>query len=334
MPGSNIAFQVLGTGEYRPGRWVSSEEFDRRWGKNAGWTFERTGVAERAFAAEGDDIVAMGTAAARRALESANIQGTELDAIIAVGSVPAQAIPCTAVFLQRALNLAGSGIPAFDVNATCLGFLAALDLVAQAIATGRYRRVLIVASELASAGLNWDDPSTAGLFGDGAAAVVVGAPRTVGAVLLASHLQTYSEGAEYCQVRAGGTQLHPRQHPDQFLAGTFFEMSGRPLYRLAAELLPGFLNTLLDRAGISAEDVDVWIPHQASGLAIGHLQAALSIPAEKLVLTLRTHGNQISASLPVALHHGIANGRVHNGDVVALIGSGAGVSFGGVILRY
>ena len=334
MPGSGIAFQVLGTGEYIPGRRVSSEEFDRRWGKPIGWTFERTGVAERAFVAEGEDVVAMGAAAARLALDSANIKDTELDAIIAVGSVPVQAIPCTAVFLQRALNLAGSGIPAFDVNATCLGFLAALDLVAQSIATGRYRTVLIVASELASAGLNWDDSSTAGLFGDGAAAVVVGVPRKDGAVLLASHLQTYSEGADFCQVRAGGTRLHPRQHPDQFLAGTFFEMSGRATYKLAAELLPGFLSTLLERSGVRAGDVDVWIPHQASGLAIGHLQAALSIPAGRLVLTLETHGNQISASLPVALHHGIASGRVRPGDVVALIGTGAGLSLGGAILRY
>src|SRR6202034_1669473 len=100
------------------------------------------------------------------------------------------------------------------------------------------------------------------------------------------------EGADYCQVRSGGTRLHPREDLEAFLAGAYFEMSGKKTYRLAAALLPGFLEKLLGRAGIRPEEVDVWVPHQASGLAISHLQAALSLPSDHFVLTLETHGNQ------------------------------------------
>jgi 3-oxoacyl-[acyl-carrier-protein] synthase III len=151
---NRVALQLLGSGEYIPGLRVDSSEFDRRWGKPAGWTQDQTGVVTRAFIAPGEDVVTMGAAAARAALGDAQVDPGSLDAIIAVGSVPAQAIPCTAAFVHRELGLGSSGVAAFDVNATCLGFLAALDMVAQGIATGRYRRVLLVASEVASAGLN------------------------------------------------------------------------------------------------------------------------------------------------------------------------------------
>ncbi len=252
----------------------------------------------------------MGAAAAREAVSSADIAPHELDAVIAVGSVPIQAIPCTAVFLQRELGLSELGIPAFDVNATCLGFLVALDLVAQSIATGRFRRVLIVASELAAAGVDPDDPLTAGLFGDGAAAIVVGASTQSDCRLLATELRTYSDGAEYCQVRAGGTQLHPRVDLEAFLGGTYFEMQGRATYRMAAERYPEFIACLCRRADVRVADVDVWVPHQASGKAIEHLADALNIPRDRMVLTLETHGNQISASIPAALHAAVTKRRI------------------------
>jgi len=333
MTSKGIPLQILGTGEYVPGRRMASEDLDRRWGKAAGWTLEHTGVASRAFVEDGETAITMGVAAARSALGNADVPSERLDAIISVGSVPYQAIPCTAVFLQRALGLAESGIPAFDINATCLGFLVALDLVGQAIATGRYRTVLIVASEPASLGLNWDDPMTAGLFGDGAAAVVIGARRRDGACLMAAHLQTFSAGIEHCQIRGGGSGLSPRHNPDAAYAASVFEMQGREAYRLAAEFLPDFLRTLFERAQVAPESIDAWVPHQASGRAIHHLQRALRIPSERLVLTLETLGNQVSASLPTALHRGLSQGRIRSGNTIALVGSGAGLSFGGAVLR-
>jgi 3-oxoacyl-[acyl-carrier-protein] synthase-3 len=334
MSSTGIALQILGTGEYVPRQRVDSEAFDTRWGKSRGWTQRHTGVATRAYAGPGEDVVTMGAAAAREALAAAGVDAPQLDAIICVGSVPYQAIPCTATFLQRALGLQDSGIAAFDVNATCLGFIVALDLVAQAIATGRYRTALIVASECVSIGLDASDYTTAALFGDGAGAAVVGAPTHSGPRLRASHVQTFSAGLEHCQIRSGGSAVNPHTRLDEFLKGTVFEMQGRQTYKLAAELLPQFLATLLNRAGAQSPEVTTWVPHQASGRAIAHLQKLLALPTERFISTLESVGNQVSASLPVALHRGIASGRIRPGDVVALVGSGAGLSFGGVVLDF
>jgi len=329
----HIALQILGTGEYIPPNLVASEDLDERLGKPSGWVFEHTGVATRAFAGAADNTITMGAKAARSALGSAGIDAHELDAIISVGSVPYQAIPCTAAFLQRELDLAESGIPAFDINATCLGFLVALDLVSQAISTGRFHTVLIVASEPASVGLNWDDPLTAGLFGDGAAAIVVGSARRPESFLLASHMQTYSAGIEFCQIRAGGSGLSPRLNPEAAFAGAVFEMQGRQAYKFAAEYLPAFIANLLQLAEIRYEAIDFWIPHQASGRAVEHLRHTLDIPTERIALTLRSLGNQVSASLPIALHRTLAAGQVQQGSTVALVGLGAGLALGGAILR-
>jgi 3-oxoacyl-[acyl-carrier-protein] synthase-3 len=328
-----IPLQILGTGEFVPSNHVDSEAFDRTFDRSLGWTFEQTGVRRRAHASPQEHVVSMGAAAARQALCSAGIAGEKLDLIVSVGSVPAQAIPCTAALLQRELGLADSGSAAFDLNATCLGFLAALDLIAQGMATQRYRTVMIVAAERASIGLRPSDSVTAGLFGDGAGAVILG--RGDGhSALLASHFKTYSLGADLCQLRAGGSLLNPHTDPDSYLQGCYFEMRGRPLYRLVKEKMPQFIADLLGQAGLDQQGVDVWVPHQASGHGLDHMQRALGLPLERLVRTLETHGNQVSASLPIAFHHGIASGKIRRGSTVALVGTGAGLSLGGAVLRF
>jgi len=329
-----IPLQILGTGECIPSHRVDSDEFDRRFDKASGWTFAQTGVRSRAFAANGESVVTMGAAAARDALSNAGISAADLDLMVAVGSVPAQAIPCTAALLQRELGWSQLGIASFDVNATCLGFLAALDLISQSLATQRYGTVLIVGSERPSVGLRQTDPSTAALFGDGAGAIVVGARPGQAGALLASHFQTFSDGAEHCRLRAGGTDLHPRMDHDTFLDGSYFEMSGRRIFRLAVERMPSFLGTLLSRARLDASDVDVWVPHQASGHGVEHMRQLLGLPAQRFVSTLETRGNQVAASMLVALHHGIRSEQIRPGDVVALVGTGAGLSLGGALLRY
>jgi 3-oxoacyl-[acyl-carrier-protein] synthase-3 len=334
MFGNGIALQILGTGEYTPRRRVPSTELDRRWGKADGWTARHTGVESRGYADDDENIIAMGASAARQACAAAQIDADRIDAIIAVGSVPYQAIPCTAVFLQRELGLGHSGIASFDINSTCLGFLVALDLVSNAIATGRYGNVLIVASERASQGLNDDDSSTAGLFGDGAGAILIGAPRRAGARLRSALVQSYGDGVECCQIRAGGSRLPPRASMTEFFGATHFEMNGRLTYKMASELLPDFLKSLWERSASSAAEIDVWVPHQGSGRAISHLQSALKLPADRFVLTLSTHGNQVSASLPVALHRGITEQRIKPGQRIALIGMGAGISIGGAVLDF
>lgn len=331
-----IGLRILGTGEYAPARRIPSTYFDERAGREPGWTERHTGVNSRGFAGDGESVLHMGVAAARQAVERAGLTLQDIDALISVGSIPAQSIPCTAALLQRELGLGETGLPAFDVNATCLGFLAAFELLAPALHLQRFRRVLLVASERPSGLLDWADFHTVGLFGDGAGAVVIGADheaRTEGPALLATHYQTFGDAADLCRVRAGGSLMPPRNDFDAFLAATRFEMRGPPLYKLAAQVMPAFLTTLFTRAGKTLADIDLWVAHQASGKALRHMKDALDIPDGKFVRTLDTHGNQVAASLPIALHRGFERGQIRAGMTLALVGTGAGFSVGGAVLR-
>lgn len=330
-----LPVRILGTGEHLPSNKVESSTLDARWNKPGGWTLRHSGVECRYYAGEGETTSSMAAGAARAALSAAGLRADQLDCIVSACSVMEQAIPCSAVLIQRELGLGGSGIPAFDINATCLSFLAALDTLSAALAIGRYRRVLIVSSEIASAGLNPDDPVTAMLFGDGAAAVVLErGEATEDGQILGTHFETYADGAELCQVRSGGTRIRIRETPDAFLQGAFFEMNGPATYRMAAKLLPRFLDRLFERAQVRLDQLACIVPHQASVKGLAHLEAALKLPQGMLVRVLATRGNQMAASIPVALHQAIHSGRIQRGDAVALVGSGAGLSLGGTVLRY
>jgi len=332
MQRSVLPVRIVGTGEYLPERVVTSIEFDHRWQKAEGWTERLSGVQSRRFANATETSSWMGAAAARMALANAHLEPTQIDCVISACSVMEQAIPCSGVLIQRHLGLEATRIPAFDVNATCLSFLVALDLASCAIAIGRYRRVLIVSSEIASSGINFDDFESAALFGDGAGAVVL--ERGDEAAILAAHFESYTEGAELCQVKSGGTRLRPDRDEQAWRDGAKFAMNGRATYRLAAQKLPGFLDRLWTRAEIDPRNITCIVPHQASGKALSHLREALQLPHEQLVDVLATRGNQIAASVPCALHVAIRDGRVQRGGSIALVGSGAGVSFGGIVLSY
>lgn len=330
-----IPLRIVATGQYVPSRRVDSIAFDQRWGKPDGWTRRHAGIDYRHFAGPDEPASMMAAHAAQDALQRAGLRADQVDVVISVGGVMEQAIPCTAALVQRRLGLAGTGIPAFDVNATCLGFLVALDLVASALVTRRFRRALLVAGEVASAGLDWDDTDTAPLFGDGGAAVIVEVVEDDSAsCLLASHMETFSEGAEFCQVRAGGTRVRLADGTAAFADASHFEMSGRSTYRLAAQKLPGFMQMLFQRAGVSVDELALLVPHQASAKALDHLQRALRLPPDSLVRILQTHGNQMAASIPLGLHHAIEGGNLRRGELFAMVGSGAGLSFAGAVLRY
>lgn len=326
--------RIAGTGAYLPRQRVASEAFDASLDKPAGWTRRHMGISARPHAGDGESSSWMGAQAARQALANAGLEASQIDAVVSACGVGEQALPCTAALIHRQLGLAGTGVGAFDVNATCLSFLVALDLLALALAAGRYRRVLLVSSEIATAGLDWADADTAPLFGDGAGAVVLEAGPQDGPALLAAHLETWSEGAELCRVRAGGTALRVAQDPQAYVQAARFEMAGKPTYKLAAQKLPAFMETLLGKAGVELQALARIVPHQASAKALRHLELALRLPAGLLVRTIETHGNQMAASIPLALHHAVEHGLVQRGDLLALVGSGAGISLGGVVLRY
>lgn len=323
--------RVLGTGKFLPDRCISSDQIDARLGLPAGTTLKRTGVAQR-FAITHETASHMGAVAAQRALEAAGLTLDDIDVLVCGNSVGEQPIPCTAALIQR--ELGGVGFPCLDIDATCLSFLAGLDLISYALAAGAYERALVVSSEIASLGLDWRAPDTASLFGDGAAAAVVGRCPDGTSTILASRMETYSEGADLARIAHGGTREHFRTYNATDETGFLFQMDGPGLLRMTHQVLPRFLDRLLDQAGCTLQDVDLVVPHQVNSKAMRLVQRRLGIRDDQIMRTLRDHGNTISATLPMALHEAIAQRRVARGQRLLLIGTSAGLSIGGMVLDY
>lgn len=321
--------RVMGTGAYLPGMRVSAEDLDTRLGLKPGTALARNGVRTRYFVCPGDTASGMSVAAIGQALTSAGIGATDLDAILFSGVMSEQPMPSTAILIHRRLGCRTEGVTCFDINASCAGFLKAAETAAAGIKAGLWRHVAVVAAELSSKGLRWEDLDTCTLFGDGSAAAILG-PAQADEGILACRSATLSEGAELSVMRAGGSRFNmrtPPPHPDDYL----FAMNGHSLLRLIQQRFPPFLDELL---GFGAEVV---IPHQASTVGLAFLRKHLARrpgPKPDVVDVLAETGNQVSVSIPYALHEAIGKGRLRRGQTALLVSTAAGVSFGGMVLRY
>lgn len=332
---SHRKIRILGTGHALPSQTVSSEELDRRLGHRPGTVQEASGVRRRHFAARDENAAMLGAIAARRAVAAAGLALSDIDCLVGASGTMDQAMPSNAVLIHRELQLSACGVPAFDVGASCLSFLAAIDMLSWPVVAGRYRHVLIVASDLASCGLDWNNLESSAIFGDGAAAAVIG-PANEGesSGILASGLRTFSDGADLCQIPAGGSRHHPSRIDLPFEPLTKFRMDGKGVFKLAATEMPPFIDSLLSEAGMSFDQIDWIVPHQASRLAIVHLGRRLGFSPDRVVDIFAEHGNQVAASLPTALDIPIRDGRIRRGHRVLLLGTGAGLSLGGMVLEY
>ncbi len=328
-----MPIRIAGTGQYLPRAVVTSAQIDARLGWSQGETQSRYGIAARHVASPAETSSFMAVEAARQALDAAGSAPHDLDLILGACGVMEQPIPSTAVLVQDRLGLGRTGIPAYDVNATCLSFLQALDLAAMNIAAGRVRRVLVFSADIASVGLDWSHPEAAAIFGDGAAAVVVERAGTEGAALLANRFETYAEGRDACVLAAGGTRVNPARQAD-LGPDALFRMDGARAFRTASRYLPRFLGRLLKSARVTAEDIACIIPHQASAQALDHAGRSLRMGAERVVNVFSRTGNQIAASIPTALHHAVSGGLLKRGQIALMIGTSAGISLGGTVVRY
>ena len=326
---------VTGLGVALPRTRLPSAALDQRLGKPVGWTERHSGVALRHVAEPDEPQEALATAAATAALADAGVRADQLDLIMFAAAVGRQPIPATAPLIKHLLGVRDVPFPAFDINATCLSALTALDVAGLYLSAGRARRVLVVSAEIASRALPWPtDPATAALFGDGAGALVLEARDDAAAPrrLLHVHMETYAQGYELCQLASGGTRFDYHNDEKGFAAHARFQMDGAGLYRLSAREAPGFIDRLLAGAGWTHEDVDLVVPHQASPHALAHIIRRCGFSADKVIDIVRSHGNQIAASLPIALVHARDTGRLQPGMKVMLVGTAAGVSLGGACL--
>lgn len=328
-----LPVKIAGLGSYLPERIVSSAELETQLGIPTGWVERRTGVRERRYVAD-ETAVEMAAIASQRALEDATLDLADIDAIIAASAAPQQAIPCTAALVQRALG-APEGVSAcFDINATCLSFAVALHTAAHLVAAGVYRRVLIFSSEMATHSRNPREWESAVLFGDAAAAAVItrAAPGETSAIWHA-RFATYSSGADLTRILGGGTLHHPND-PTTTAEMNMFYMDGPAVFKKAVRWVKPFLDDFFGQVGLDRSEVDVVVPHQASRHSIEQLSARLGFRSEQVFVNLAERGNCIAASLPLALAEAVGVGRIRRGDRVLLVGTGAGLTLGALLLTF
>jgi 3-oxoacyl-[acyl-carrier-protein] synthase III len=325
--GSSLALRVkiASTAFYAPPRVETAAELASRIGVSEEWILTRTGVRERRIAGEPVEVV--GARAARAALSS----GEAPDLIVNASVGNRQLLPDTSVYIQHELGL--EGIPSFSIHASCLSFLVGLQNAAALVAAGAYRRVLVVSAEYGSEGRNMAEPESAALLGDGAAAVVLEpTPKGEASEIVGWRMSTWPAGAALTEVRGYGQRLRPND-PRTRLEDNLFSMDGPGVYRMALRRLPGLVRELLADHRLTPEDVDWVVPHQASGPGLA-LLPRLGFPVERFVNIVGQYGNCVAASIPMALAHLAESGRLRRGQTVLLLGTGAGFSVAGTLLRF
>jgi 3-oxoacyl-[acyl-carrier-protein] synthase-3 len=327
--------KIISTGSYVPKTVVPSTVIDQKLAKREGWTQRLFGIEKRHYATNEETTSYMAAMAARDAMGKVGIEAHQLDCIVAACGVGEQPIPSTAILVQNKLGLGSSGIAAFDINSTCLSFVTALDIVADAISLGKYKTVLIVSSDIASCGLDWSNPEAAAIFGDGAAAAIVtaGAARD-GSNVIASRMESYGEYQDACRLEAGGTRVNPHREGDGFLQKTVFKMDGPAALSCVLSHLPEFVDKLCQRAAVGVSDIDCLILHQASSFSLNAVQKHLGFDPQKMIMIFKDYGNQIAASIPHALDQAVVSGKLNRGDKFILLGTSAGISIGGLIAEY
>jgi 3-oxoacyl-[acyl-carrier-protein] synthase-3 len=322
---------IAGLGMYVPERVLTNQELERLVDTTDDWIVTRTGIRERRIAGEWEATSDLALPACQEALGVARAAAADLDLIIvATCTGDMQAFPATASLLQERLGARRAA--AFDVAAVCSGFVYALEVGAQFVATGAYETVLVVGAETMSKVLDWSDRSTCILFGDGAGAVVLQAcPQGEG--LLGSVLGSDGSGACLLNIPAGGSRLpltpalieQKQQH---------LMMKGREVFRFAVEIMGEAALEALGKVGLTPHDVDLFIPHQANTRIIDAAARRLDLPQEKVFVNVDRYGNTSAASIPMALYEAWRAGRIRAGDVVVTVGFGAGLSWGANVIRW
>ena len=323
-----IPVKLISTGKALPASCITSALLDEGFGNKVGYTLKRSGVVSRYFASSTESQSQLGAAALLDALKNASLNVGSIDLLISACAVSEQALPNTGCFIAARAGLP-AGTPTFDVNASCLSFLVAMNVASSFLSTHAYKRIAIVSSDIASRGLNWDDPEASLIFGDGAAAVILEKGNATQGIR-AFKLETYTSGRHYCEIRAGGTKINPNtgSEPLDYL----FHMDGKALFKLAVQKMPVFLSELLEQSNTAMSTIDVVVPHQASPLGLMHAAKKLGVPDGKIIKIFETHGNQVAASIPTALHEAVMTDRAKAGSRVLMMGTAAGLTLGGMVL--
>jgi 3-oxoacyl-[acyl-carrier-protein] synthase-3 len=320
---------IVGLGSYLPSRVLTNHELERLVETTDEWIYTRTGIKERRIAEDGEAASDLGHHAAVNAIEDAGIRKEEIDLLICGTMTPDMLFPSTACLLQKSLEL---NCAAFDVSAACSGFLYALEIARNAIMSGRYRNVLVVATEVLSRLIDWEDRSTCVLFGDGAGAVVVARVNEeegiIGNYLCADGLQW-----DLLFLPAGGSRI-PASIQSVQQRMHYLKMKGNELFKIAVKVMSEAAQRVLREASLRVEDVSLLVPHQANVRIINAVAERINLSPQKIYMNLSQYGNCSAASIPIALDEAKKKGVLRKGDIVLLLAFGAGLTWGATLLRW
>ena len=319
--------RVIGCGGYLPENTISNADLAKKIDTTDEWIIERSGIHQRHIAADGELTSDLAASAARSALSDASIPSSEIDLLVLATSTPDNTFPATATKVQKMINM-GSGL-AFDVQAVCAGFICALSVADNFLQTGQAKTAMVIGSETYSRILDWNDRSTCVLFGDGAGAVLLRAQNNSNLSEDVGILSTclHSDGDYYDALYVDGGVSTTQ-------TSGYLRMQGKEVFRHAVEKLSTVAEEALCDAGLTIEQVDWLVPHQANRRIMDATARKLGLSDEKLVITVDKHANTSSASIPLALSVATGDGRIQAGDLVVLEAIGGGLVWGAGVVRW
>jgi 3-oxoacyl-[acyl-carrier-protein] synthase III len=320
---AGIHVSITGLGCKVPDRVVTNDELAALVDTSDEWIVERTGIRERRMADQSEALSDIALPACRDALAQAGLEGRDIDLLIVATVTPDMAFPSTAAILAD--QLGATDAAAYDLSAGCTGFMYALAQGYGMVAGGLAKRALIVGGDLLSKILDWEDRATLVLFGDGAGAVVIEAAPEQGFL----GFELGADGAGGANLWLPGSGSRHFDEPEKYV-----KMNGREVFKFATRILVQSAEELLEKCGVTIDDVDLYIPHQANMRIIDHATRKLGVPSERVVINVDRYGNTSSGSIPLALADAAADGRLRPGRLVLMTGMGAGLTWGSALMRW
>ena len=315
--------EFIATGFHVPARVVTNDDLAQHVDTSDEWIIERTGIRERRMVTREQALSDLALPAARDALADAGVEGKDIDLLIVATVTPDMAFPSTGAILGDALGAADAA--AYDLSAGCTGFMYGIAQAYGMVAAGLSKRALVVGGDVLSKILDWSDRSTLVLFGDGAGAVVIEPVPQEG--FLGFELGADGAGGASLWLPGSGSRVF--DDPDKYV-----KMNGREVFKFATRVLVQSAEALLEQCGVSIDDVDVYVPHQANVRIIDHATKKLGVPSERVVVNVDRYGNTSSGSIPLALADARADGRLRPGRLVLMTGMGAGLTWGSALIRW
>jgi 3-oxoacyl-[acyl-carrier-protein] synthase-3 len=321
---------VTGWGIATPEKVLTNDELVKFVETSDEWIVSRTGIHQRYIAGKDETTASMAAVAACRALEPTNIDSRDIDLIILATSSPEHIFPATASLVQDQIGATRAG--AFDLSAACSGFIYALNMAAQAIRTGSIENALVIGSETLSRFVNWEDRSTCILFGDGAGAFVLQASDKPGGIL-SCVMRSDGSGGNLLSLPAGGSKL-PTSHETIDRKQHLIQRNGREVFRFATRVMASATKEAVEAVGLELSDIDLVVPHQANQRIIETAARGLRLPLDRFMLNVGQYGNTSTASIPLAFHEAMEKHRIKDGDHLVLVGFGAGLTWGALVMQW